>query len=547
MRLRNRWQQGLAGLSLVAGLASASVLPTHAAAAQPPAASSPRAKSEALVKEDAYEVLFTVPVGAGSLEYSPERREMERWGPKALALAPDGSFVIANSYRLNLLRYSATGLPLDTIDLSTYARSITDLKVTPAGIFVLDGAAPHQVVFHLDARGSLIGRHSVPAELQGGGLSGLALGSGGEVLLEHEGRVKHWLLQANGQLAPRSAARPEVSGQPLTITRPDWSSPSTHGRGRLAIGATPIDIEVPHMLATPRLLGSGSPRDFYLIVEEVTHDEEAALLVDQTLRHYDVDGRLLGMARVPLKDQAVVIDHPVTVGHDGAVYGLMAHAERVSVVRFHFTPTLEPALPAEPTRLLAEKRLAGAAADTSLASISRAQIRDKANQYNNSWKYLSANSAVGACAGRVKPRYFSGEGWAHSVAYDWGGWDDVGQYSTYMDQGYKAGDIDVTVEECSRGVDCSGFVSRAWYLSYKRGTYTLPEVATRLSGYWLIKVGDIMNHADHVRLIETQNPDGMNAWEATVDAGYDRAMWRWLPLSRYGGYTPYRYNSLLDP
>ncbi len=60
--------------------------------------------------------------------------------------------------------------------------------------------------------------------------------------------------------------------------------------------------------------------------------------------------------------------------------------------------------------------------------------------------------------------------WAHidKHAYDWGGFDAVSHFSSQMDQGKQAGDIDTVnppgvygTESCSRGVDCSGFVSRA--------------------------------------------------------------------------------------
>lgn len=543
MQVRTQWQRGLAGLTLLGSIVLGSALPANAALAGLPA---PATQTAPTAQQAHYETLFTVPVGSGSVEYAPRMPEIERWGPKAVAIAPDGSFVIANTYRVNLLRYSATGNLLQTIDLSTVARGITDLKVTPAGIFVLDSAAQEPVVFHINPQGRIVGKHLVPAALRAG-LSGLALGSGGDLLLEHEGKIKHRLLQANGQPAGYSQAAPEVGGQPLVIGRPDWSSASTHGRAKLMVGSKQIEIRVPHMLATPRLLGSASARSFYMIVEEVTHNDEGAMQIDLTLRHYNADGQLLGMTRYPLAEQAVAVDHPFAIGRDGAVYGLLTREDHVAVVRFGFTPALEPILSAKPTQPLPEKHPAPQG-DVTIQAISRAQIRDKANQYNGYWKQLSWSNVWGACAGRGKPRYFSDVGWAHSVAYDWGGWDDVSQYNTQMDQGYQAGDIDTYgVENCSRGVDCSGFVTRTWYLGQKYSTYTLPNVSVRLSGYWQGKVGDIMNHPDHVRLIDSQNPDGIYAWEATTDGGYDRTIHRWLPLSRYGGYTAYRFNNLIDP
>jgi hypothetical protein len=545
MQVRRQWQRGLAGLAVVGGITLASALPANTVLAGLPEA---RVQQAAAVERAAasYDTLFTVPVGSGSVEYAPKMPETEGWGPKAIAVAPDGSFVIANTYRVNLLRYSATGALLQTIDLSNVARGITALKVTPAGIFALDGAAQEPAVFHINSQGRVVGKHVIPAALRAG-LSGLAIGSGGDVLLEHEGKIKHRLLQANGQPAAQTEARPEVAGQPLTIARPDWSSASTHGRSTITIGSKQIDINVAHMLGTPRLLGSHSARSFYVIVEEVTHNDEGAMQVDLTVRHYNLDGHLLGMTRFPLAEQAVVVDHPLTIGRDGAVYGLLARQDHVAVVRFNFTPMLEPVLSAKPTQPLPEKHPAPEG-DVTIQAISRAQIRDKANQYNGYWKQLSSANVWGTCYGREKPRYFSSTGWAHSVAYDWGGWDDVGQYDSLMNQGYQAGDINTTVEGCSRGVDCSGFVTRAWYLGQKYGTSTLPSVSVQLSGYWQVKVGDIMNYDPyHVRLIESQNPDGMYAWEATTDAGYDRAIHRWLPLYRYSGYTPYRFYNLIDP
>jgi hypothetical protein len=138
-------------------------------------------------------------------------------------------------------------------------------------------------------------------------------------------------------------------------------------------------------------------------------------------------------------------------------------------------------------------------------------MMDMVFEYVNSATWLSSKNMDRPntkCAGRKVPRYITttyaavqnkgavcsgaslGAGYEciRSVPYDWGGVDTVATYRTAMSAGSQAGDIDSNaVEACSRGIDCSGFVSRAWdlYTFYgvkHAGTKQLGSYSKSISG-----------------------------------------------------------------
>jgi len=481
-----------------------------------------------------YDTIFTVPTGEKGVTYTVKREEELQWGPSALAAAPDGSLWIANRMGKNLLQFSRDGDLMNTIDLKGMVVGAGDLRVTADAIFVLDEAAHEPAVVQLSHRGAELARYAIPEELRAG-MSGLAFGENGELLLEHEGALSHQLLDARGQLSLQSLPGRTINGQPLIINKADWST--NRSRTTVSLGDTLIEIAVANDLGAVRLLDVAPDRSFFLSVEELSVAD--ALHVDLTIRHYNADGKLLGIARFPLSDLSVEIAHPLTVAADGEVYGLITRLDHVELVRMSFSATLPTVLPAQ--RMVAEPTQTECA-------IYRSTIASNANAYINNSKYLNSTNTDGACSGRGKPDYLGGAGTYRSVPYDWGGWDTVGGFNSLMDQGYKAGDVATSsVESCSKGVDCSGFVTRAWGISsQKYGTSTLGGISTQLGSTSYLKQGDIMNDAgSHVRLIASISSSGAYVWEATTGS-YDRVIYRYLSWSSQSGYVPRRYNSVCD-
>lgn len=135
------------------------------------------------------------------------------------------------------------------------------------------------------------------------------------------------------------------------------------------------------------------------------------------------------------------------------------------------------------------------------------------------------------------------------MPYDCDGSDTVSaynSYNSYMDSNYQAGDTDCAgAESCSRGVCCSGFVSRVWQLSSHYHTWELPDVSWQLESQWDLLRGDIMNKPyDHVALFASFYYNGINVYESTRQNSYDRVVCIWRPWTDYSGYVPRRYNDV---
>ncbi|HUS62897.1 MAG TPA: hypothetical protein VMZ28_00090, partial [Kofleriaceae bacterium] len=81
------------------------------------------------------------------------------------------------------------------------------------------------------------------------------------------------------------------------------------------------------------------------------------------------------------------------------------------------------------------------------------------------------------------------------VAYKWGGFDSLFQFSEKLADGYGAGTTTYDeVFSCMTGVDCSGFVSRVWGTSQKYGTSTFSQITHEIPVGQLLP-GDAFNDA----------------------------------------------------
>jgi cell wall-associated NlpC family hydrolase len=191
--------------------------------------------------------------------------------------------------------------------------------------------------------------------------------------------------------------------------------------------------------------------------------------------------------------------------------------------------------------------------------LTRSSILSRAKEYFNhrfsvSWNNITSRSGENLNGKRVispifKPGNYIG------VPYKWGGFDSLESFNQGLAVGKKAGDQCATT--CSGkgygsiavvGVDCSGFISRAWGLAKHTSTRNLHKVADPLVSYGYLKPGDIVNKTgSHVRLFFARNIRGrFLMYEASGrDWQVNTHSYTAYALSR-DGYLPYRYRNVLD-
>jgi len=149
--------------------------------------------------------------------------------------------------------------------------------------------------------------------------------------------------------------------------------------------------------------------------------------------------------------------------------------------------------------------------------ITRSQIFANADPYTT--------YTFSATAGNIGSRTCSGVGtetaasWVAvgsntSMPYCWGGFSTRASFTSGLTSGKLAGDVTTSTsgdccETCALGVDCSGYVSRAWALTTKYSTSTLPNISTAYASASQVQLGDIFNYAgSHVRLVNTNYGNG---------------------------------------
>lgn len=506
----------------------------------------------------------TLPVNvAQGIHYEDQTGEdLLPWGPSALTVTPEGHLLVADAARTRLVEYAEDCSLRRVLDLAGKVRGISDVKVTDEGYFVLDAAAPAPVVVQLDATARVVSRLPVPKSLAAE-LPSLVVEEGQRILLGlHEGAETVPLAEDGIPIPENALARGiQAQGVRLLAAVEDGKARGEHeGARRLAltIDAQKTFIESDRPVAVFRVLGAVAGRHIYARAVEVT-ERSGMLWVRESIYRVTWEGKVDGVVRGLFADQYVFVPNRLAVDPErDEVLALFTYPDRAEIHELVFASPgdLAPRSPEDPDpdagpQELAVDYLDLRAAPNSRCKVFPGEIRAIADGYIANTAKLSEKNISGTCEKREKPRYLTTPQVYGSVPYDWGGFDSVASYNAYMAQGKQAGDISTVkgqddVATCSRGVDCSGFVSRTWKLETKRGSSNIGEICAQVSKKEL-RFGDVLNKDfDHVVLIDQVRDTGVYVYEATKDGKLDRVVHRETPWSRYSKYKMLRYENYCE-
>jgi hypothetical protein len=494
--------------------------------------------------------VLRIPVSEKTVQYANEGlEEMLQWGPAGFTVAADGTFWLADTVGSRLVQFGRSGNQLKVIDLSDKARGITAVKVVGKDVFALEVASREPAILHAKVDGSFVGRTALPLRFPLE-MTGLDADENGQLLIRRAGNSEYWSAAqlAGGDVSTLDNGIRPFSSQGRTFT----SQASTQqvgpdsGRGYVAFGDRRIAIEVDNFLGGLRVLGALPNGSFYVVLEEVIISPQ--IQVDRTVRHYSASGELLGMARVPL-DRYTAIENDLAIGPDGAVYAMVTRPDTVDIIQLSFSNWLKPVLVNLPT-----KQTESGDVGTKHCLRTRWAAVSDANAYVGLSTYLSSTNTDGYCAGRGKPRSIGGAGTYGGMPYDWGGDDTGASYKDHMSRGYQAGDINTgSIENCSRGLDCSGYVGKTWRLLdlttawHPMSTSSIDTYAFPLAAKSDLRAGDALNKAgSHMVLFDRLRDGGLDIYEETTTNSYDRTVYRWTGWSTWTYYSPWRYDHICD-
>lgn len=351
-----------------------------------------------------------------------------------------------------------------------------------------------------------------------------------------------------------------------------------NGKARTETAQSRLDI------VSATALAAHDGGDVFVLVTSIDRSVPV-LAVHEAVYRIDMSGQKTAIYDIPLEGQDCVARQHVAVSPDGGVYMLRATAERVSLLKIgkrsvfswlavpftrmgHYDPTLGAPLSGLGHLMSAnayefkDKPASG--------QMSRRDILHNACLYlNKSWTLTAAHmTGPGFCAcdksnsgctrwaaaGRLTGHV--GES-ISALPYNWGGADRLEDFEEKIALGRAAGQVctsskggDVVFDSTNAvnnvytaGVDCSGYVLRAWGWPGSRHDYStsnLAQIADALPDVLDLRPGDVMNQAgSHVRMIlNWRGRDSVEIIESsTWGGGVTR---RIMTLASLNSYKPLR-------
>lgn len=269
----------------------------------------------------------SIAVGPGGIEYRGGGTELERTGPRLLAVAPDGSFHIYDPVGHRIWSFAGGApsiidlLSVDVLNVEAVAAAADHLIV----VEIFFGPVRHRV-HRIGYDGSVIETIELPEGFRlEDGLSGVLTGAEGEIVLELAGGAAYgtWAGEETGWVRSSTLAL----GQTTVAA----------AEGGIEVNGTFVPADLTTGLGGLRYLATANDGTVVLVREDVVATDPVFEVVS-TVEWYTAAGAFIGSARAPsIADQYTDEMPGLAVGPDGRVYALITRETSVDVVELERT------------------------------------------------------------------------------------------------------------------------------------------------------------------------------------------------------------------
>lgn len=274
------------------------------------------------------------------------------WGAAAFAIAPDGSFWIADTAAQpdRLLHYSPRGDLLRTTPVDPAVLGVYDMLVTAEAIWLLDIVPQPARLHRLGLDGSLQLSADIPEALMtreecyiANGIYTLWPGEDKSLL---SGGVNglHRLLDLQGRVVAEPLAALPFYGHTYGV------APLSDGsRMNLVVDGAGIEVDPPGYVAAESYLGFNPDGSFAVAVDQISFAAREIQL-EQLVYAFAADGARQGITRRLPNFILQDFNHDLAFGLDGQIYQLISNPDHsVQIVRLGFSQEEPPLLEATPT------------------------------------------------------------------------------------------------------------------------------------------------------------------------------------------------------
>lgn len=533
------------------------------------------AENELLMKKNGIVILFACLLlmlfqGFAEAGYQGDLETALEWGTQpervGLLVAPDGVYG-PNSFILQaeggfLLLDSVNGL-VKHVDRRT-GKLTEQFRVPGQGRDLAQDARGNLVVLFNDAirhygpSGNLLKSQSLPKEFPF--IRGLITDAAGRVYLElsRGDSLDLGILEtsANSMMALKTGLPAGEFYCQLEVVDPFTGRVLLFTEQGHLSGSFDLSVERAR-LGSLQLIGTDGEGNLYLDIELVL--AENPIQTRRIVQVYSPEGAYL--AELPLPDvTAARAERDLRIENDGRIIQLLRDRDRAMLIqwtqrgtgsdshlmvalstdRFHYNQEL----PMLPESSAVRNSAQSYPANITLTRSESLAIADSYVQHQ--WTAAACNIGSVSCGGKTvtTPSWVT-VGSHQRVPYQWGGFSSLSEFDGGLSACKYAGDSNTTggASSCAVGVDCSGFVSRAWKCTSKYGTSTLPQISFVIA-LADMRTGDIFNNAgSHVRMFVSANANGTtNCVESYAGSNYWRVDYTVRTVSDNSAYTPRRCN-----
>ncbi len=319
-----------------------------------------------------------------------------------------------------------------------------------------------------------------------------------------------------------------------------------------------INLNFPGDLAYSEVIGLDKNNFMFVYTER--YISEIPIKIKKEVYVLNSAGKIINTLKIP-QIKYLSTNNDFTLDEDGNLYHLISDIDHLEIIKWvELTLTSDEIIkyPKEYNKQIdfnnytTSKEIVTEKKNESLSKVLTVNRMDAVNigekyvyhQFYLDESNLAPNPVTASDGDEVETPSRFKTGINARVGYKWGGFNTIEQYDKGLNDGKFAADIHTSgVSSYAVGVDCSGFVSRCWQLTYHSATSMMPNITSEYSSWDDLKPGDAIHKFGHVRLFINRNPDGSFLVVEASARDWGVSYWSYKP-SDLTNYTPRRLKSM---